>query len=78
MFGFLPHVKLETNTNQHHIDDLFIMNVKPDSNLAERESMRKKGLELAKDDITRVIKLILLSKKTLQKKETKRRQTRFW
>jgi hypothetical protein len=70
MFNFTPHVTLENKTNKGHINDLFLKNIKPETNFAERESMHKQGLELATKDITRVNRLVLLSKRlTIRKKK---------
>jgi hypothetical protein len=71
MFNFLPHVTLETNTNQCYIDNLFIKNIKPDTNSLELESMQKQALKLAKQDTIRVNRLILLSKTSIQSKKSK-------
>jgi hypothetical protein len=69
MFDFLPYVTLGTNTNQCHIDGLFLKNIKLDSNFAELESMHKQAIELAKNDVKRVTRLILISKKLTQRKK---------
>jgi len=67
MFDFLPHVTLKDPKNQGIIDDLFLMNMKEETDLAERERTHKHALELTKHNIARVTRRILLEKRRVRR-----------